>query len=480
MENQDHLLGQIQTQLARIQRTAAALPPGTDVGDAGDALRRITETVQGMVLPQNELRVQEPPSPVIPAQRILDEITPQSALARLEEDRQEQIVRDREARDARIEEQRGLVERASDFVLGRRPIEEKVRAEQETFRVRETLEKERAALSQSFELQQKAIELSTQRDAAVAALGNQAIATPFITGQQARISENYDRRIASIAALSGAQTAYARALQGNVSLARTLIGDIVDAYTYDTQLELSRVEMFMNINKDEIGMLDRDYQNAIRESQEYWQAQLAEQKTEREAVLNLMLQHTGAGINPTDTIESAVRKSAVWTGIQPDADVRELMARFPRANIAEQDTFTEAVNKISKLETLDMGMAAPDRPHIFGTEGAGYFQQFFNPQTGNWEVRQITTPEPNIADDDGARIDLIGNFIVSKMGGDGFISAETYVEAQRGWIGLGGSVADFRAAFPPETVMGSWELPNLPSSIWKGETRTITNESLVE
>jgi len=81
---------------------------------------------------------------------------------------------------------------------------------------------------------------------------------------------------------------------------------------------------------------------------------------------------------------------------------------------------------------------------------------------------------------DADRVKEISQFMISRMGKDGFISANDYVEAQKKWIGMGGNITDFRAAFPPESVMGEWELPKLPSSIWKRAKNTeISNEDLV-
>jgi len=78
------------------------------------------------------------------------------------------------------------------------------------------------------------------------------------------------------------------------------------------------------------------------------------------------------------------------------------------------------------------------------------------------------------------RINEVSKFMTSQMGTDGFISAGDYVESQRKWIGMGGTITDFKAAFPPESVMGGWELPKLPSSIWKAPKGGISNEDLIE
>jgi len=75
---------------------------------------------------------------------------------------------------------------------------------------------------------------------------------------------------------------------------------------------------------------------------------------------------------------------------------------------------------------------------------------------------------------DADRINQITSFINSRRGRDGLISAETYIEAQRQWIGLGGTVTDFKAAFPPESLMRPQELQRLPASVYKPPTTGIS------
>jgi len=69
--------------------------------------------------------------------------------------------------------------------------------------------------------------------------------------------------------------------------------------------------------------------------------------------------------------------------------------------------------------------------------------------------------------DDSQRVSQVESFLNSRRGTDGYVSADDYVEAQQSWIGIGGTISDFKAAFPVERYVGSWELSNLPSSVYK-------------
>jgi len=74
---------------------------------------------------------------------------------------------------------------------------------------------------------------------------------------------------------------------------------------------------------------------------------------------------------------------------------------------------------------------------------------------------------------DNERIVNTRTFVDSKRGTDGLISASDYMEAQQNWIGMGGSASKFQSAFPPESVMGAWELPNLPASARPAAKRIV-------
>lgn len=72
------------------------------------------------------------------------------------------------------------------------------------------------------------------------------------------------------------------------------------------------------------------------------------------------------------------------------------------------------------------------------------------------------------------RINQINTFLSSKVGDDGKIAAKTYIEAYKKWIGLGGSVQDFKYSFPVEEWLGSWEYKNLPGG-WQPSASSVTD-----
>ena len=67
----------------------------------------------------------------------------------------------------------------------------------------------------------------------------------------------------------------------------------------------------------------------------------------------------------------------------------------------------------------------------------------------------------------------INSFLSDKIGGDTKISAQSYMDAYKRWIGNGGSVSDFKYSYPVEQWLGSWEWENLPED-WRPSGGGVT------
>ena len=82
-------------------------------------------------------------------------------------------------------------------------------------------------------------------------------------------------------------------------------------------------------------------------------------------------------------------------------------------------------------------------------------------KTPDGNTSTVNNPSPK----DNTRVSTVQALINGKKGGDGKIAWETYAEAAQKWIGLGGSVTDFKVAFPPELYMNAGNIAALPSSL---------------
>lgn len=88
------------------------------------------------------------------------------------------------------------------------------------------------------------------------------------------------------------------------------------------------------------------------------------------------------------------------------------------------------------------------------------------------QVEEDNEPS-NLTDSD--RISKLNNFMVDKIGGDSKVSARSYMDAYKEWIGLGGSINDFKYAYPVEEWVGQHEYGNLPSN-WRPEAGKIVQD----
>jgi murein DD-endopeptidase MepM/ murein hydrolase activator NlpD len=414
--------------------------PGTQTGtqaptqDYTDILKKLRDTVTGLkervdLINQPNLKMPDATSDISAAQKVQDQV-PSNWLAEQQVRLQKEAEESKAQRDTAMEERKGLTDQLKDFFTGRQGAEDKTRSAMGEFGVNDINAKMSLQIDQIMATQTHLNDLVAQRDGALGALGQQAIATPFLTGQQARVAQAYDSRINSLSAKMGAETAYLQAQQGQLQNAMAMVGTIVDAYTYDTKMELDKYSMFLDLNAEEIGMLDTEYQNALQGQQRYWEMRYEEERQERETVINLMLEYTQAGISHTDSVQDAVSKASEWLGIQPDADVKELMAQYPGAGIAESDTFTEAINKISKIPV------APEQPKIFGGETGGYYEQYYNPETNKWETRQVKSgigwkpTAPTTAEIKVGELAQITQILTGSVDKNGYTDTDKYLSAR--------------------------------------------------
>ena len=145
-----------------------------------------------------------------------------------------------------------------------------------------------------------------------------------------------------------------------------------------------------------------------------------------------------------------------------------------QARLASLQSKRQAALDVSKVELgfeereLERAekRAEPPAPTRGVITEAGGRRLLVNPVTGETiaDLGEVTG-EKKVTDAD--RITGISNLMGQNIKADGSITADIYVQAQQQWIGMGGSISDFKAAFPPEALMNSSELSRLPSSIYK-------------
>ena len=73
------------------------------------------------------------------------------------------------------------------------------------------------------------------------------------------------------------------------------------------------------------------------------------------------------------------------------------------------------------------------------------------------------------------RVNNLNTFMSEKIGQDGKIAATDYINSYKRWISLGGSISDFKYAYPAEQWLGPHEYKNLPAG-WQPEMAPVTQD----
>jgi len=238
----------------------------------------------------------------------------------------------------------------------------------------------------------------------------------MISQDISEINYKYNLQKAKKTALLGAEAAVAQVYQGDLTSAKNMVADVVNAYTADKQSEVNKFDNLFNVysawtsslDSNEKAILENAHQTAISELQiakedatnvmnmmlQYPSAGIqltdspstATQKAsiyqnthkDESAVLQMQYQNPGAGILPTDTIQTATQKAEQYQIAHKDENaVLEMQATYVGAGIKPTDTLATAVQKAENYQ-----LANPQiETQVVGTEGTGY--KLINKNTGD-------------------------------------------------------------------------------------------------
>jgi hypothetical protein len=407
-----------------------------------------TKNIEADKLEETQIETPTTPPKTEATQQIMTE---SQAFSNWFQQEQQRIAKEQEAAAKKREEQLAKLETQ----IEERPSMEKLIEEQrEEYKVPEFYDKLVSLTPEIDALNNKLIEVETREQNMLMGAEQRMAPMTFIRGEQALIQRQFAVEKTAVSAELGAKTALAETYKGNINMANTLINQTIEAQLYDYNQKIDDYKYFFDYYDDHYKGLDSELKSNIEKQ---YNLLMAQEQVEREDLQNkysLIQSAWQLGIDPALTAQDIKSKSyeEIMSRVGPEiqkvagtSEIKELMARYPTAGITEDDTYAQAVGKVAEMLEEDQNDAT---------------------------TREVS---------DAQKIFEIAQFMTSRMGEDGYISAETYVESQQKWIGLGGNITDFKAAFPPESVMGEWELIRLPSSIWKSSaTNDIQNEDLVE
>jgi len=147
-------------------------------------------------------------------------------------------------------------------------------------------------------LNRQMIDLQTREQQSLMASEQRMAPMTFIRGEQALIQRQYAVEKASVAAQLGAETALAEMYKGNINMARTLIGDVVQALTYDYNQQVADWEMNFNLYQDYFSALDSSTQKSLDMAYNEIVRQRDRKEKEYYTLLNAWLELKAQGVEP--------------------------------------------------------------------------------------------------------------------------------------------------------------------------------------
>ena len=310
-----------------------------------------------------------------------------------------------------------------------------------------------------------------------------------VTGLAGIRGPRVNKTISDISARVGVIQAVMNVRNGQITQAYNLIDRSVSAMTADRNDRLSYYKTLFNFYKEQkdtgaLISLKADEKKILSAQINLIQNDLVQAQNNADYIKNLMINPesasfmASAGVTLNDTPAQVNAKLATETTRRERDDFKNKKIAdgyeyvpFPTAG---QDTVQFTVGG----QTLNF-----KRPPKKWSEpyqlGGDWVQK--NKETG--EIRTaVNVPKETSATNEVERIAQVDRFLQGQAGQDGFISAESYIQARQKWNTLGGTDSDFKLYYPIEQLMREEErnrLFNLYPSLFKS-TGAITNEKLAD
>jgi len=138
------------------------------------------------------------------------------------------------------------------------------------------------------------------------------VPTYIIERQENKINREYASQKAYMAAELGGEAALLQAYAGNLGEARSLAEQAVNAYTYDLQQQRADYDNLFNYYNDWIQSLDKEQQNILSAARDEAITTEETAKQDKMNIMELKLKYPSAGINISDSLETAYDKASYY------------------------------------------------------------------------------------------------------------------------------------------------------------------------
>ena len=216
-------------------------------------------------------------------------------------------------RDEALAGQKSAFDKLKDAFSNRLSKETKLEAERVDEGVPEWSDKLDVLRPQVAELQGQLDTLEIRRNNAFSKQDESLASRASIDAANKVTDREYDRKSAVVSAQLGAKAALMNAYQGNLTAARQMVEETVNAWTYDQQLKSQDLRDLITLNKDWFNTLDSEYQTELSYSRGKADKALITAREDLKFKLELQIDAAGQGVEiamedmATLSVEEATR-----------------------------------------------------------------------------------------------------------------------------------------------------------------------------
>ena len=285
------------------------------------------------------------------------------------------------------EERASLLQQFKDFFTQRESIAGIQEKEKQALGVPDVLKQQLSLISEISGLNTQFITINAEEQAELDALDRTSMRQSVFEGTRENIIRKFQRKKANLSAQIGAKAITLQALQGFIGQARQLVNDVVNAVTFDQQLELNKLTTFMDFNEDQIAQFDKTIKSFLDTLVVDAQKELEDRKEEVKSIVNLIVDAAEQGvvlaIDPrTSTLEEATEAFAEAVAPlsleEPELrpDIQEYKEALTLGLIPADTSFlgyiklkSEAERKPAGGGVLDVGLVSAilSNPALFNT-----------------------------------------------------------------------------------------------------------------
>ena len=278
----------------------------------------------------------------------------QGELGNLTQESQQRLTGVQGEQEQAEQERESLLGQIRQFFSGRRGERELLEQELERFGVVEDLGIARGLAEQIGAANQQIASLQERKAQAIDQVQGAAVSSVLINRRVATQEKRYNSRINAQAAQAGALAVQLEAVRGNITQARAVANDVVNAAIADQQAELQELQFFFDTNESLLAELGQEERNALNQLRQDKLNEINVKKEEKQNLLDIMIQNPNAGVTLNDDIETALNKVGVRNEVEYK---RKLAIQYPGAGIdVDKDTMSSALDKANRQAMIDLSL----------------------------------------------------------------------------------------------------------------------------